>query len=423
MKTTVVEKGQWERQLEVEVPAERIEAEMASAYRKEQKRIEIPGFRKGRAPLHLIKTRFGDSIRYQVINDLLPTLVQEATRENGLTPAAPPRIAKLEHEPGKDLTFTADVDIWPEIAVETWEGLETARLTHEVTDEEIDGQLRSLQERHATETAVERSLRQGDVLIADLQRIDEGGVPIIGEKFDERRFLIGQPEAPSLEFEEALVGLSPGETRDVGFTYRADLPNEKLAGTRDRFRVTAREVRERTLPALDDEFAKDLGDRFQSLDELRQHIAGQLRQQWEYMATQRLRSDLVEQLIRRNPFELPGSIVDHFVRSLHEERDHRHGHGHEHEGDEEGEASEEERRLAERQLRRHLLLEGVRKRAGIEVTDAEFEEHLARRAEEAGVSLENVRRSGRLDSLRRELTEERVFALLLERAALTEEKV
>ncbi|MFA6111496.1 MAG: trigger factor family protein, partial [Candidatus Latescibacterota bacterium] len=173
MKTTVVEKGQWERQLEVEVPAERIEAEMASAYRKEQKRIEIPGFRKGRAPLHLIKSRFGDSIRYQVINDLLPTLVQEATRENGLTPAAPPRIAKLEHEPGKELTFTADVDIWPEIEVETWEGLETARLTHELTDEEIDGQLRSLQERHATETAVERPLRQGDVLIADLQRIDE----------------------------------------------------------------------------------------------------------------------------------------------------------------------------------------------------------------------------------------------------------
>jgi trigger factor len=423
VKTNVVEKGQWARELEVEVSADRIESELTRAYQKYQKRMEIPGFRKGRAPLQLIKSRYGDSIRGEVITDLLPTLVQEAAKEVGIVPAAPPRIAKLEHEPGQQLTFTAHLDVWPEIEVEGYEGLEAARLTHEVTDEEIDGQLRSLQERQATETAVERPLRQGDVLIADLQRIDEGGLPIIGEKFDERRFLIGQSEAPSPEFEEALVGISAGETRDVGFAYRADLPNEKLAGTRDRFRVTAREVRERSLPALDDEFAKDLGDRFQSLDELRQHLAGQLRQQWEYMSTQRLRSDLVEQLIRRHPFELPESIVDHFVRSLHEERDHRHGSRHDHEHDEEPEAKEEERRLAERQLRRHLLLEGVRKRAGIEVTDAEFEEHLARRAEEVGVSLENLKRSDRLDTLRRELTEERVFALLRERASLTEEKV
>jgi len=127
VKTNVVEKGKWGRELEVEVPAERIEKELASAYKHFQKRLELPGFRKGKVPLRLIKTRYADAIRSDVINDILPTLVEEATRETGLVPAAPPKISKLDHEPGQELTFTATLDIWPEIEVEHYEGFEVTK--------------------------------------------------------------------------------------------------------------------------------------------------------------------------------------------------------------------------------------------------------------------------------------------------------
>lgn len=424
MKTTVVETAQWARELQVEVSAERIESELSTAYRRYQKRIEIPGFRKGHAPLNLIRTRYGDTIRGEVISDLLPTFVQEAAREAGLVPASPPRIAKLEHEPGQTLTFTAEVDIWPEVAVDSFDGLEVTRAVHEVGDDEIDGRIKSLQERHATESVVERPLAAGDILIADLQRIDEGGSEIIGERFEERRFLIGEADAPSPEFESALVGISAGESRDVGFTYRSDLPNERLAGTSDRFRVLARQVRQRALPPLDDDFAKDVSAQFTTFEELRQHVATTLRQQWDYMAEQRLRTQLADKLIERYPIEVPEGIVNHFLRSMHEEEQQRRGRrGERAEAEHDHAPSDEERQAAGHQLRRHLLIDAVRKQAGIEVTDEEFEALLVRRAEEAGVSAETVKRSGRADSWRREMTEERVFALLLERAQVSEEKV
>ena len=411
MKTNVVEKGKWERELEVEVDAERIESELTSAYRKYQKKLSVPGFRKGKTPLRIIKARFGESIRSEVIRDLLPTLLEEATREAGLVPAAPPEISKLEHQPGQDLIFTVTLDIWPEIEVGNYEKLEVTKMVHEVTDEEIEGHLKEIQNRQATERSVERPLEKGDVLIADLQQLDSSGLPIIGERFEERRFLIGEEGTPSPEFDEALIGISAGEERTVRFAYREDLPNEKLAGTTDHFNVSAGEVHERILPELDDEFAKDLGEQFQSLDDLRQDIAGQIERYWENISQQQLRGELLDRLYQRDAFDIPESFVKSYLRSLHKEQK------------EEQKPGEEELLSAKRQLRDYLLIEGIRKQAGIEVGDEEFEEFLVRRAEEAGTELEELRSSARVDDLRRELADNKVFELLVESAKIKEEKI
>ena len=420
MKTNVVEKSQWGREIEVEVEADRVEKELNRAYRNYQKRVEIPGFRKGKVPLRLIVSRYGASIRSEVISDMLPTFLEEATREAGLVPAAPPQISKLDHEPGSELTFTATLDIWPEIELETYEGLEITRMVHEVTDDEIDSQLSELQNRQAAERAVERPLERGDVLIADLQRLDEEGALVEGEKFEERHFHIGDENAPSPEFEEALIGISAGEERKVQFAYREDLPNEELAGKTEHFGVKAREVRERTLPELDDEFAKDLGEQFETLDDLRNNIKEQVAGRWDYMGQQRERSELVGQLIEKNAFELPDSMIENFLHSMRQQDQNQ---NHDQDSDRNNEPSEEERENAVRRLKSYLLTEAVRKKADISVSDEEFEAHLEERATAAGVKAEEVRRSGRADDLRRELEENKVFELLGEKAKVTEERV
>ena len=418
VKTNVVEKGKWERELEVEVPAERVETEFTRACKHYQKRLEVPGFRKGKVPLNMVRRRYGDAIRSEVINDLLPSLLEEATRENGLVPAAPPRIDKLDHEPGQALTFTAVLDIWPEIEVEQYENLKVTKVVHESTEEEIEEQLKEIQARQATERSVERSLERGDVLIADLQRLDEGGLPIIGEKYEERYFIIGSENAPSLEFEEGVLGIQPGEERGVHFSYRDDLPNEELAGKQEHFSVTAREVREREVPELDDEFAKDLGEQFHSLEDLRQHIADQITQRWEFMARQKLHSDLIDEMIKQNPFELPESLVENHLRSLHE-----HEHEREHEHEHEHESIEKKRTTAVRQLRSFLLIEAVRKKAGIEVGEEEFEGFLHERAEELAIKPADLKRSERLENLRREFETNKVLDFLGERAEIKEETI
>ena len=415
MKTHVTEKGQWARELAVEVEAARIDDAVNKALRRYQKRLEIPGFRKGKVPLRIVESRFGSSIRGEVLGDLLPSLLEEATREAGLRPAAPPQISQLDHEPGGSLTFTAALDIWPEIKAEHYEKLAATRMVHEVADEEIGEHLEELRRRHATERVVERPLAKGDVLVADLQRLDDSGLPIIGDKYEKRHILIGDENALSPEFEEALVGMGAGEERKVRFTYREDLPNEQLAGQTAHFAVAAHEVRERTLPELDDEFAKDLGEQFQTLDDLRQHLSGQIQERWEYMAQQRLRSDLIGQLILKNEFELPESMVDNYLDSLEREQaDHDHDHDHDHSH------SDEERAQATRQLKSYLLLDSVRQQAGVEVTDAEFAQFTAERATRAGVQPSDLQNA---EGLRRELEDQKVFDLLIAKAEIKEEKV
>ena len=417
MKTQVTEKGQWARELAVEVEAARIDAAVNKALRRYQKRLEIPGFRKGKVPLRIVEARFGSSIRAEVLGDILPSLLEEAAREAGLRPAAPPKISQLDHEPGGSLTFTAELDVWPEIKAEHYENLAATRMVHEVAAEEIDENLADLRRHQATERVVERPVANGDVLVADLQRLDDSGLPIIGDKYEKHHILIGDENALSPEFEEALVGMSAGEERKVRFAYRDDLPNEEFAGQTAHFAVAAHEVRERTLPELDDEFAKDLGEQFQTLDDLRQHLSGQIQQRWEYMAQQRLRSELVSQLILKNEFELPESMVDNYLDSLereHTDHDHDHNHDHDHTH------TDEEREQATRQLKSYLLLESVREQAGVEVTDEEFAQFAGERAALAGVQPSDLQDA---EELRRELENQKVFELLIAKAKIREEKV
>lgn len=417
LETTVRETGRWARDLDVEVPPERIDREMQSALRGYQKRLEIPGFRKGKVPLRLIQQRYGPSIRSGVIEDLLPEIMREAAQQTGLRPAGTPRITRLDESEAGGLSFTASIDIWPEVEVQGHEGLKATRLTHGVSDDEVEEQLQQLQRQHASERSVARGLARGDVLIADLQRLDEGGVPIIGDRYEERYFLIGDDNAPSPEFEEALIGIEAGAERKVRFQYREDLPNEDLAGTRAHFAVSAREIRERTLPDLDDEFAREVGDRFEGLEQLRDHLRSQLDERWNYLARQKLRSDLLEGLHRANEVELSDSLVDNYLESMRRERERQE------DGQEPGEPTAEEREDAVKRLKTFLIMEGLRKKVPVEVTDEEFEGYLADRSRQLGMQLDKLKRSPRAADLRRDLEEDKIFAYLEEHAIVEERAV
>jgi len=446
LKTNVTEKGKWERDLEVEVPAERINREMTSAVRRYQKSLEIPGFRKGKVPIKVIESRYGPSIRHGVIEDLLPTLIQEASQQAELVPAGSPRITALDEVEGGGLTFTASIDIWPEVVVQGDDGLELEVIGHEVSDAEIDEQIEEMRGRNASERSVERALATGDVLIADLQRLDEEGNIVEGEKYEERYFQIGADDAPSPEFEEGLLGIEAGEERKISFSYRSDLPNEELAGTKEHFEVKAREVRERVLPEVDDEFAKDVGPQFESLQALKDHIRSQMEERWQYMSKQKLRSDVMESLLEANEIELPGSLVHNYVESMRREREqqaeqqgqpspspaHNHDHDHDHDDHDhdhddhdhdDHDVSDEERETAEKRLKSYLIMEGLRKKVEVDVSDEEFEEYLTTRAEQSGMKLEELKRSPRAADLRRDLEEDRIFEQLQKGAKITEKAI
>ena len=415
--TNLIEKGQWERELEVEVPAERIDSEVATAFRTYRKRLEIPGFRKGKVPMRVIESRYGASIRQDVVARMLPDLVQEAAQAADIVPASTPTITLKEHGPGKPLAFTATMDIWPQIDVETYEGLSVTRMTHEVGNDEVGTELQKLRERNATEMSVERPLEKGDVLVADLQGVTEEGVALVGDRYEERYFLIGSDDAPSPEFEEALLGIRPGEERRVDFSYREDLANKELAGQRRSFNVTAREIRERTLPELDDEFAKDLGDQFDSLEGLRQYLRRQLQETWNSLARRKEHSDLIDGLIRGNPFDLPDRLIESYIERVKEER------AAERDGDEHPEITGEERCGVIRNLKTSLLLDGLKKKLKLEITEEEEAGFFEKRAQQLGYKAADLKRSPRADDIKRELENQKIFEYLGEHAEIREESV
>ena len=419
MKTKITEISEWGRRLEVEVEAEKVDKESEKALKQYQRRLELPGFRKGKVPMRIVESRYGGSIRNEVVGRMLPEFLQEAARAEQLTPVAPPQITEMNDEIGSPLTFTAELDIWPDIQLKHIEGLKVTRALHQVTDEEVDAQLREFQSRQASERSVERPLESGDVLIADLQRLDENGEFVDGEKFEERYFVIGEDNAPSPEFEEALLGSVAGEERKVEFSYRDDLPNEELAGKTEHFMVSVREVRERNLPDLDDDFAKDIGEQFATLKDLRSHLETEISGRWEQMSQQRERSDLITELIEKNPFELPKSMIENYLKTMKEQRREQKVH----DSDTDEELNDQEKEGAVRNLKSYVISEAVRKQYEIEVSDEEFEVYLEERAQRLGIKLDEIKKNARVDDLRRELEEDRMFSELMKTAEIKEETV
>tara|TARA_B100000579_G_scaffold434901_1_gene456852 strand:- start:870 stop:2129 length:1260 start_codon:yes stop_codon:yes gene_type:complete len=419
LKTKITEISEWGRRLEVEIEAEKVDKESEKALKQYQRRLELPGFRKGKVPMRIVESRYGESIRNEVVGRMLPEFLQEAARAEQLTPVAPPQITEMNDEIGSPLTFTAELDIWPDIHLEHTKGLKVTRSLHEVTDEEVDTQLREFQSRQASERSVDRALEGGDVLIADLQRLDENGEFIDGEKFEERYFVIGEDNAPSPEFEEALLGSVAGEERKVEFSYRDDLPNEELAGKTEYFMVSVREVRERILPDLDDDFAKDIGEQFATLKDLRSHLEMEISGRWEQMSQQRERSDLITELIEKNPFELPQSMIENYLKTMKERSREQQGN----DRDTDNELSDQEKEGAIRNLKSYVISEAVRKQYEIVVSDEEFERYLEERAQRLGIKLEEIKKNARVDDLRRELEEDRMFSELMKSAEIKEETV
>jgi trigger factor len=419
MKVQTTESGTWRRTLEVEVPAEAVEERFQAAYKTYSKSLNLPGFRKGRVPVNIVKARFGKAIQGEVLQNLLEEFYREASKAEGLHPVSEATIEEVDYDEGKPLTFKASVDIRPEFAVKNYKGLRVTRPVFKVEEAHIEEQLHFLQNQNATEQVVDRPAALGDVLVADLQELDVSGLPIIGRRQEDRTFLIGGPNATSHDLDNQLVGVSAGEERHVRLVHAEDHTNPGLAEQEVRFQVTAKEVRERNLPELDDEFAKDIGD-FESLDGLKTRIRDDLQARADYTSRRRLDENIIDALIRQNDFEIPDSMVENYLNALVETYEKEHA-GHDHDIDTDA-VRRENREGALRSVKRYLLLEGVAKQEDIKVTEGDTEKHLEGLSERHNVEGPRLRqilsRSGQLERMESELLEQKTLGFLIEQGKI-----
>lgn len=306
MTHTLVDVSDTRKQLSIEIPAEVVDASIARVTRSYAKSARVPGFRPGKVPAAVARQRFKEQILQDVARELVPKAVDEALHERGVEPVDSPDVNDFAIDEGKPLTFMATFETVPEFEVGDLAAILVQQPAANLAQDAVSTALEQLRERAARFEPVDtRPAADGDTLVADIERKDATGE---SDTHEQVSLVIGGPGNPP-GFDANLVGMAAGETKAFAIHFPEDYPVPQLAGTDVTYTVHARELRQRVLPELDDEFAKDVGD-FESLEALRTRVEADLQQESAANAQRAVRSSLLSQLAQRIPFELPVSLVE-----------------------------------------------------------------------------------------------------------------
>ncbi len=420
LKVTVKETNSVKRELEIEAPPERVQRELDKVYKKYRRTVQIPGFRKGKVPVDIIKTRLGSAIEAEVLNDLLPILYNEAIHSQDIEPVSQASIDQIQYEEGQPLKFTASVEVKPDIDPQGYKDIRVIKEIYEVADKDVEERLKYIQEGRSLEQSVERQAKVGDLLLMDLQELSPDGVPLVGEKSEDQLKLIGGENSTSRDFDNQLVGIKKGEQRKIRFKYNEDLEDRSLAGREYQVQVAVKDVKERTVPDLDEEFAKDVGD-YASLEDLRAAVRKELEREVSYISTEKMQNSLKDQIVEANDFEVPQTMVESYIEAyLSNLRE-------KYKDVDEEKIRKQGRDEALKRIKWHVLLDAIAEKEGLEVTDEEVESRVKELAQINNMSpLEMRRRLERdnsIDNIKFDMLEEKVMSVLIDNADVKEEKL
>jgi trigger factor len=366
MNHTVRETGTWQHTVTIEIPADEVDARLEQVARTLQKRVSMPGFRKGKVPLDRVRTDFAAHIEQEFLEHALPEATGRAIAEAQLTPIVPPTVSNVRFTPGQPLTFEAQVDVAPQVEVQHWKGLPLVRRARVFDDAAVEAMVEDLREQSAVFADLDRPAQKGDVVLLDSQRLDANGRRLANTRAKNTRIQLGVPDLLP-ELEAGLTGAEAGQERTITVNYPADYRQAELAGKSIRYVLSIRKIQEKKLRELDDNFARELfrmGSMGELRDRVRQNLegedAGRVRRELEALA--------IDELIRLNPFEMPERLLEFMLQQVLREQT-----GGREVGDDLKKQLEEHYRPGvERSLRRELLLGAIAKQEGITVSDEEI---------------------------------------------------
>jgi trigger factor len=418
MKVEIQELDPCKRQLVVEAPEDEVRAAWTAACGRVQRDARLPGFRRGKVPLNLVRSRFGDEVRQAVAEALIPAVYRRAVDEAQLRPVEDPEFRELELEEGRPLRFTAVVEIKPAIALGEYRGVSVQHSPRPVTNADVEGTLGALADQRATLVTVTRAARVGDFVVIDYELRPEGVEPRAEKGY---AFEVGGGRVLP-EMDEAVIGLEAGAERRVQVRFPDGHPREELRGRAGELALRVVEVKEKEVPPVDDELARGLGTH-DTLAELQEAVRARLVADRARQDRRALEEAIVDAALTRHDVVVPESLV---VREL----SHRIGHAREslrRQGVDPDAVRWDYQKLAaelrpdaERSVRRALLLEAIAAREEVTVSDADVDAEVARLAEESGRAPQAIRslleRGNELEGLRLALREAKTLALLVEHA-------
>jgi trigger factor len=409
------------RTLTVNIERELLDNEMQSAVKTIKKDLNLPGFRKGKAPDAILFKRFGASIQQEALRDLIPKVLDEVFTEHGIRPVGEPDISDIDLPEDGPVTMTVKVEEAPVIEPAPFKGLPVTRTVRDLTDEILDHEIERIRQMRAEQEEVERPVDMSDILVVNLQKQDESGVPIIGERIDNHVITLDGRGTPSPQFDEQIVGMNVGETRTVKFTYDDSIENKELVGVTEVYEVELVKHFERRVPELDDAFVESLGADFKTVADFREAMHDRLEKQFADDAERNLNNALIEAFVSNKPFEVPGSMVERVMES-ELERARTEARGQEYD---ENELRQRMRPDAVRAVQTWLIVDAVIAEQKIEIKREDVDARIAELAEVTGAETKQLKRrlikEGQLDDLKHDIARSRAYKWMAEEAEVTDE--
>jgi trigger factor len=394
-----------ERHVQVSVPPEAVKEAEEKAARRYASTVRLPGFRPGKAPATVVRKKFGEAIRQEALETLVREAYQEFIEKESIKVAAQPHVHDLKFEEGKPLTFELHLEVKPDIELARTNGFKIERPRIAVTEEQLNQQLEQIRDEKATWTPVSEKPLPGDMVNVQLATGEGTGA---GEAKSYPIVLGGGQAIPGIE--ELIMEAAPGQTVERPVKWPDDFPDEAERGQTKTVRITLNEVKRKSAPPLDDAFAREVGD-FESLDALRSAVRADMERHAEHEIEAAARQQLIDQIIAANSFDVPKSWVQQFVENYAQ--------AYQVPEDQREKFSGEFRAMAERQVRRDLVIETIAEKQELSATEKDLDDRIAEQAEKRGANpgqiYAQLEKSGRLKEMERSITEDKVFKWLMDR--------
>lgn len=395
-----------ERRLQVAVPPARVAIARDKAASRVAKQVRVPGFRPGKAPAAMIRKQFKSAIDQEAVEALLREAFETALANEKLDLVTQPHAHDVKFGDDDGLSFELHCEVRPELALSKLDGFRVMRPTDKVTEEQVQEQLDRLRDQRATWSPAEGKPMEGDLVTVTLATADDGGTIPEGKEY---RLVMGAGQAIAA-IEEVVLGLTIGETVEKPVKWPDDFPDEAQRGKTKMVRVALGEVKRKQLPALDDAFAREMGD-FDSIDAFTKVVREDLAASTVRDADAAARTQLLDEIIKSNPFDIPPSWVKQMIRAYAE--------AYRIPEEEIAKFAEEIQGMAERQVRRDLILDTIADREKLTAAESDVDDKVAEMAQKRGMEpgklYASLQKAGRLRELERSITEERVFTWLLAR--------
>jgi trigger factor len=411
LKATVSQPESWQRRIEVEVPEEEVRGAFEEKVKKYRRDIKLPGFRPGKVPGAIIKSRYGPAIRAEVIEELVQRSYEQACRDNNIMPVAQAKISDLDVREGNPVTFTIDTEVDPEIEIKGYDKLKIKTSPKKIKEDQVEQAVEELQDRLATLEEVDRPSKKGDYLTIEYESVAVDGEPRTDLRNPQYPFELGKSNLK--EVDKGLTGHAAGEVVDLSVKFPRTYSDETLAGKTSDMTIRIAKVQEKHTPALDEQFLKQVGD-YESVDALKESIRQDLERQEQERAKNEAYNKAIDTLIKNNPFEVPPARIEHYINYMQEE-------GAKHARSEQPPSREEVdsryRESAIRAFKRQRIIDYIADKEKIKATREEVDAQIQRMAEMYGKPFDELkqalRHNGTTNRIRADIRERKTLDFLI----------